>query len=124
MTKRNGQLHRDNLLSLRARLLGDVHKMTDAALNDTAPVRMPSEMADIGTDAYEQELTLGLLGNEEEVLQQIDAALVRIENGSYGKCEECGRGIAKARLDAVPYAALCVHCASQQENGHPSRKPK
>jgi DnaK suppressor protein len=124
MTKRNGQVHRDNLLALRARLIGDVNKMTDAALKDVDAVRMPSEMADVGTDAYEQEITLGLLGNEEEVLQQIDAALERIENGSYGKCEECGRLIAKARLDAIPYAALCVRCASQQENGHASPKPR
>jgi DnaK suppressor protein len=124
MTKRNGQLHRENLLTLRARLLGDVNNMTNAALGDAAPVRMPSEMADVGTDAFEQELTLGLLGNEEEVLQQIDAALVRIEEGSYGKCEECGRAIAKARLDAIPYAALCVRCASLQENGHANGKPR
>ncbi len=124
MTKRNGQFHRDNLLELRARLLGDVNTMADAVLNDAAPVRMPSEMADVGTDAFEQELTLGLLGNEEEVLQQIDAALQRIENGSYGKCEECGRAIAKVRLDAIPYAALCVRCASQHENGRAGRKPR
>lgn len=124
MTKRNGQLHRDNLLALRSRLLGDVNTMADAALNDVERARMPSEMADVGTDAFEQELTLGLLGNEEEVLQQIDAALLRIENGSYGRCEECGRAITKARLDAIPYAALCVRCASQKENGHTSRKPR
>ena len=76
---------------------------------------MPSDMADVGTDAFEQEITLDLLGNENEVLEQIDAALKRIANGSFGKCEECGRGIAKARLDAMPYAALCVKCASRRE---------
>ena len=124
MTKRNGHVHRDNLLALRARLIGDVHTMTDAALKDVDAVRMPSEMADVGTDAYEQELTLDLLGNEEEVLQQIDAALARIEDGRYGKCEDCGRAIAKVRLDAIPYAALCVRCASQQENGHSNHKPR
>ena len=124
MTKRNGQVHRDQLLLLRARLLGDVHQMADAALKDTDPVRMPSEMADIGTDAFQQELTLGLLGNEEGVLEQIDAALQRIEDGRYGRCEACGKSIAKARLEAIPYTAFCVKCASQQENGHPVRKPR
>jgi DnaK suppressor protein len=124
MTERNGKFHRNNLLALRARLMGDVNQMADAALKDANAVRMPSEMADVGTDAYEQELTLDLLGNEKEVLEQIDAALARIEDGSYGRCEACGKGIAKARLDAIPYAALCVKCASQQENGNPGRKPR
>jgi DnaK suppressor protein len=124
MTEPNGRFHRDNLLALRARLLGDVNQMADAALKDSNAVRMPSEMADIGTEAYEQELTLDLLCNEKEVLEQIEAALERIADGSYGRCEACGKSIPKARLDAIPYAALCVKCASQQENGDTGRKPR
>ena len=85
---------------------------------------MPSDMADVGTDAYEQDLTLDLMGSEKEVLEQIEAALQRIEDGSYGRCEECGHNIAKARLDAIPYAALCVQCASKAETGRPSRRPR
>jgi DnaK suppressor protein len=114
----NGDLlHRDKLLALRARLVGDMNQMADAALNkDRIPaIRMPSDMADVGTDAFEQELTLNLLGNGEGVLEQVEAALKRIEDGSYGRCEECGGGIPKARLEAIPYTALCVKCASRQE---------
>jgi DnaK suppressor protein len=119
MTARNGQLHRTKLLNLRARLTGDVSRMVDAALNKDlgSVVRMPTDMADVATDAFEQELTLNLLGNEEEVLGQIDAALRRIEEGTYGQCEECGRGIPKARLDAIPYTPLCVECAAREERG-------
>ena len=51
------------------------------------------------------------------VLDQIDGALKRIEEGSYGRCEECGEQIPKTRLDAVPYAAECERCASQREKG-------
>ncbi|MGA2259231.1 MAG: TraR/DksA family transcriptional regulator [Thermoguttaceae bacterium] len=116
--------HHNQLLHLRARLLGDMHQLADAALHDSNSIRMPSDMADVGTDAFEQELTLDLLGNEKKVLEQIDAALKRIEDGSYGKCEECGRNITKARLDAVPYAALCVQCAAKAENGRAVRKPR
>ena len=65
---------RDTLLALRARLLGEMNQMADTALKDVDAVRMPSDMADIGTDAFEQEITLDLLGNENEVLEQIDAA--------------------------------------------------
>lgn len=121
MTASNGQFHRNRLFTLRARLLGDMSQMADAALSkDVNAIRMPTDMADVGTDAFEQELTLSLLGNEKGVLEQIEAALKRIAEGSFGRCEECGREIPKARLDAIPYAALCIKCASRQENepGH------
>jgi DnaK suppressor protein len=116
--------HYNQLVHLRARLLGDVSQMADTALQGSNVVRMPSDMADVGTDAFEQELTLDLLGNEKKVLEQIDAALKRIEDGSYGKCDECGKNIAKARLEAIPYAALCVRCAAKAEDGRAVRKPR
>jgi DnaK suppressor protein len=124
MTAING--HRESLLLLRARLLGDMSQMEDHALNKdhSRTTSMPTSMAELGTDNSDQELTLDLLGNEKEVLEQIEAALQRISDGSYGRCEDCGRAIAKARLDAIPYAALCVTCASQQESGRPRREPK
>jgi DnaK suppressor protein len=118
MTARNGQLHRDLLLTLRARLLGEMNQMADAALNqgDTgSAARMPTDLADLGTDAFEQELTLSLMGNGKEVLEKVEAALKRIEDGSYGRCEDCGKEIPKARLDAIPYVELCVKCASREE---------
>ena len=114
MTAING--HRDTLIRLRARLAGDMSQMADSALKDLNAVRMPSDMADVGTDTFEQELTLDLMGNNKDVLEQIEAALKRIADGSFGRCEACGRGIPKARLDAIPYAALCVNCASEQGN--------
>ena len=104
----NGELlHRDKLLTLRARLVGDMNQMEDAALNKdlVEAVRMPSDMADVGTEAFEQEMTLNLLGNDKGVLEQIEAALKRIEDGSFGRCEGCSKEIPKARLEAVPYAA-------------------
>src|ERR1700690_2627261 len=107
----NGELlQRDKLLALRTRLVGDMNQMADAALNKdlVQAIRMPSDMADVGTEAFEQELTLNLLGNEKSVLEQIEAALKRIEDGSYGRCEGCDKEIPKARLEAIPYAALCV----------------
>jgi len=116
--------YRDALLLLRARLLGDMSQMADIALRERMAAHMPSDMADVGADAFEQQLTLDLLGNEKGVLEQIEAALKRIAAGSYGKREGCGRRIARARLDAIPYAALCMKCASRAENGQPIRKPR
>ena len=78
---------------------------------------MPIHMADMGSDNFEQEFTLSLMENEGVTLEQIESSLERIEEGSYGQCEECGVKIPKARLNAIPYANLCVRCAEQQENG-------
>jgi DnaK suppressor protein len=55
------------------------------------------------------------MASEEETLEAIEAALERIEDGSYGLCEECNVRIPKTRLNAIPYATLCVRCAEQLE---------
>ena len=75
-------------------------------------------MAELGSGNFDQELTLSLLGSEKDALDQVEAAIGRIEDGSYGRCEECGGQIPKSRLEAIPYAAQCVRCASQEEEGH------
>jgi DnaK suppressor protein len=94
-------------------------QMEDSALNkdQTKTTSVPNHMAELGSGNFDQELTLSLLGSENDALDQIEAAIERIEVGSYGQCEECGGKIPKARLEAIPYAALCVKCASQLEQG-------
>jgi DnaK suppressor protein len=120
MTKPDFTLHRERLLALRARLQGDMTQMEDNALNKdhNNTTSMPNHMAELGSGNFDQELTLSLLGGEKEALDQIQAAIERIEDGSYGQCEECGVKIPASRLDAIPYAAQCVRCASQREEGH------
>jgi DnaK suppressor protein len=114
--------YRDRLRELRARLRGDVDQMANSALKKTRSESngdlssMPIHMADIGSDNFEQEFTLSLMENEEGTLDAIESALERISGGTFGCCEECGVKIPKARLNAIPYAALCVKCASHQEN--------
>jgi DnaK suppressor protein len=121
MTSAEMKTFRDQLLLLRTRLRGDVTKMADTALKKSRSESngdlssMPIHMADIGSDNFEQEFTLSLMENDGGTLTQIEASLERIEEGSYGSCEECGAKIPKARLNAVPYASLCVRCAEQQE---------
>jgi DnaK suppressor protein len=94
--------------------------MEDNALNKdhNKTTSMPNHMAELGSGNFDQELTLSLLGSENDALNQIEAAIERIEDGTYGECQGCGAKIPKARLEAIPYAALCVKCASQQEKGH------
>jgi len=121
MTKAELQTYQDQLNALRNRHNGDVSHLTDEALRRTGGgatgnlSNMPIHMADLGTDNFEQEFTLSLLQNEEQLLEEIAAALERIKHGTFGQCEECKGAIPKARLQAVPYARYCVDCARKLE---------
>ena len=105
------------LLAMRARLVGDVNHMTDLALNrsESELSSVPDHMADMGSDNYDQDFTLRLVMNGQETLSQIDDALERINDGTYGICECCGNKIPKGRLQVIPYAKMCVKCA--EKNG-------
>src|SRR5437870_13847094 len=121
MTKAELQTYQDQLNALRNRHNGDVSHLTDEALRRTGGgatgnlSNMPIHMADLGTDNFEQEFTLSLLQNEEQLLVEIAAALERMNQGAFGKCEECQEAIPRPRLQAVPYARYCVECARKLE---------
>ena len=72
-------------------------------------------IADSATETYMRELDDGLEENAEHLLTEIDAALDRIDDGTYGLCANCGRPIGEERLDAVPYATLCIDDKRAQE---------
>jgi len=72
-------------------------------------------MADVASDTYDREFSLGLASNERQSLYELDDALKRIEEGGFGICEECKSLIAKNRLKAVPFAKLCVKCQEKKE---------
>lgn len=117
------------LEEMRARLRGDVSTMADAALRKTRSEAsgdlssMPIHMADIGSDAFEQEFTLSLMATEEETLDLVEQALARIRDRTYGVCGECEGVIAKKRLEAIPFAPLCIRCAEKLESG-PGGRPR
>jgi DnaK suppressor protein len=114
------KVYKERLLALRARLRGDVSAMADVALRkggDADGHSMPIHMAELGSDNFEQEFTLSLLETEGDTLAEIEQALVRVEQGAYGKCVDCGGVIPKTRLNALPFAPLCVKCASAREGG-------
>ena len=121
MTKTDLQAFQQQLNALRDRHNGDVSHLADEALRRTGGgasgnlSNMPIHMADLGTDNFEQEFTLSLMQNEEQLLGEIGAALERIKQGGFGQCEECQGAIPKARLQAVPYARHCVECARKLE---------
>jgi RNA polymerase-binding transcription factor DksA len=115
--------YRQTLQTLKSRLRGDLSQMTDEALrrdNGGASGNLssvPLHMADLGTDNYDQEFTLGLIENEQVTLELVNEALGRMEQGTYGRCVECGDPISKPRLQAIPYARHCIRCARKLEGG-------
>jgi RNA polymerase-binding transcription factor DksA len=123
MTKPQLEKYRQLLLAMHNRLQGEVSHLADEALRTTGGEasgslsNTPIHMADLGSDNYEQEFTLGLLQNEEQRLEEIAAALRRIDQGEFGVCEGdgCGKPIPKPRLDALPFTRYCVDCARKMQ---------
>ncbi|NBU40685.1 MAG: TraR/DksA family transcriptional regulator [Planctomycetia bacterium] len=117
-----------SLEALRARLRGDVETMAEAALRHANGdlSTMPIHMADIGSDAFEQEFTLSLMANEEDTLEQVEQALGRIRARKFGICEDCEGVIARKRLEAIPFASVCIRCAEKREldGGPRPRQPR
>lgn len=76
-----------------------------------------SHIADNATDTLDREMDVSLDDNAGRLLQEIDAALGRIDAGTYGQCERCGRPIDPDRLEALAYATTCIECKRLEERG-------
>ena len=114
---------RELLLQKRREILKNVTEFEDEALRKSRLDAsgdlscMPIHMADLGTDNYEQEFSLGLMDSERKLLREIDNALGRIEDKTYGICQGTGKPISRARLEAQPWARYCVEYARMLEQG-------
>ncbi|QEG23908.1 TraR/DksA family transcriptional regulator [Mariniblastus fucicola] len=123
MKKAEVKPFKELLLNLRARLRGDVSTLANSALSSggsggSGSSSVPSHMADMGSDTFEQDNTILLMNSEGETLTAVEGALERIEEGVYGSCLECSGKIPKTRLKAIPYTPHCVKCASELEDGN------
>jgi DnaK suppressor protein len=117
------------LEEMQRRLRGDVNQLTKEALGTDrhdggSESKSPTHMAELGSDAFEQEFALSLVANEQETLTEINSALQRIKDGTFGQCELCLKegksaaqsAIPKARLRAIPYTRNCVECERKRED--------
>lgn len=109
--------YRDLLIQLQRRLQGDVAHLANAALSPggVEHPNAPIHMAEAGSDTFEQDFNLSLMQNDGQTLEAIAEALDRIQDGTYGVCAECSKVIPKMRLQAIPYASLCINCATKLE---------
>ena len=107
------------LLHRRRVLEGDVKSLENEAMKRGSDVgdlsTLPMHLADLGTDSFEQEMSLGLMESESDELKHINEAFERIADGSFGLCENCKKRIPKERLRAIPYTRLCVNCKMKEE---------
>lgn len=113
-----------NVEHFRELLLDERRRVTDAIayLHEENAGSMKEEtpetgLADTASVTLDRELDYSLEENSAHVLKEIDAALERIEKGTFGTCARCGKAIAEDRLDAMPYATLCIDCKRLEERG-------
>jgi DnaK suppressor protein len=74
-----------------------------------------NDQADVGSNTFERDHEMSMAKNARENLELVEAAIARIDEGSYGICESCGEPIGKERLQAFPRATLCMQCKQRQE---------
>ena len=114
---------RELLIEKLKEIIGDVQHIESGALKisrqDSAGdlSSMPIHMADIGSDNYEQEFSLGLMDSERKIVREIHEAIKRIEEGTYGICEGTGEPIPKIRLKGIPWTRYCLKFAELVEKG-------
>jgi DnaK suppressor protein len=112
---------RDLLLEERQRVLNAIeylHEENPGSLKEeTEDSTMDNHLADTATVTLDREIDYTLEENSENVLKEIDVALAKIEAGTYGICETCGKPIAEERLAAIPYARQCIDCKRREERG-------
>ena len=112
---------RKRLLDDRARAQGALdylHEDNPGSMEDeTQEIPSDNHPGDVATITLDREIEYTLEENEERLIAEIDAALQRIEDGTFGICSNCGKPIGEERLEAVPYTTQCIDCKRKEERG-------
>ncbi len=116
LSKKDLTFFRDELLERRRETAGDLQGMASAQKEAGADAsHMPLHMADVGSDNFEREMNMGFMQSELRLLAEIDEALARIEDGTYGVCLHSGAVIARPRLEYIPWTRFSLDVARQRE---------
>ena len=120
LTKEQIKQLRQLLITERAKLAEEIKNIARDA--STSPRDASGDLsaytvhlADMAADTYDRELSMNIVSSEQEILYQIDDAFKRLDDGSYGTCQQCTQPITMSRLKAVPYASLCIACQRAKE---------
>jgi DnaK suppressor protein len=122
MPKKELKIYKDLLLKEREKIGGDISFIAKETLNRSQRNASGDlsgysfHMADAASDNYDVEFSLGRATDEQKLLYVIDEALKRMEDGTYGMCQQCSKAIAKNRLRALPHVALCIECQKANES--------
>ncbi|HUK95221.1 MAG TPA: TraR/DksA C4-type zinc finger protein [Gaiellaceae bacterium] len=112
---------RRRLLDDRARAEGALaylHEDNPGSMEDeTQEIPSDNHPGDVATITFDREIDYTLEENEERLLAEIDSALQRIDDGTFGVCQACGNPIGAERLEAVPYTTQCIDCKRREERG-------
>ena len=115
LSRKDLEHYRQLLMNKRVEILGDVAVLENEIRAESDEHPSPEHMADSGSSSYEQEFTLGLVESERRMLGEIDEALLRIKDHTYGACLERAVPIGKERLDAKPWAKYCIEVVRAKE---------
>ena len=113
----------------KLRLMEEIDALEEGGLGDTMSYSLgelsvyDNHPADIGDELFERSKDVALRDNAHVLLEKVEAALVKADNGTYGICEGCGEDIPLARLAAMPSAALCIRCQQAADDARPVLRP-
>jgi RNA polymerase-binding protein DksA len=117
----NTDFYRDMLLEERGRVRAAINHLHDdnsgSIEDETEEETYDNHLADSATATLNREIDYTLEESAEHLLQAINEALQRIENGTFGMCGRCGKPISEERLEAIPYANRCIDCKRLEERG-------
>lgn len=124
MPRREMTKFKEHLIAQKDKVQREIKSLRDENLNRSQKDASGDlsgyafHLADMATDNYDREFSLGLADNELKILYSIDDALERIKEGTFGICESCDKPIAKRRLMALPHTKLCLNCMSEEEKSN------
>ena len=122
MSALDTQVFQERLLDERRRVvdaIDNIHTENPGSLGEETDETtfQDNHLGDIATATFDREMASSLEENSTHVLAEIDGALARIDEGTYGVCVRCGKPIGRERLDALPWATLCIDDKRKEERG-------
>ncbi len=121
LTKKELSIFRNLVLKRKNEILESINHISEDTLKKSQKDAAGDisgytyHMADVATDNYDREFSLGIASEERQIIYELDDALKKIDEGTFGVCEECKSPITKSRLKAIPYARLCLKCQEKRE---------